>query len=74
MEAEKIAEKVSKELERICKKYNCEIGVWLTWRDLLHNFDLMKKDTSLNELQFGLQIRLDDGANDKGEKGNTGTA
>ena len=73
MEADKIAEKVSKELERICKKYNCEIGVWLTWRDLLHNFDLMKKDTSLNELQFGLQIRLDNGTNDKGEKGNTGT-
>jgi hypothetical protein len=72
MEADKIADKVSKELERICKKYNCEIGVWLTWRDLLHNFDLMKKDNSLNELQFGLQIRLED-ANDQSEKGNKGT-
>lgn len=64
MMPEKVAESVSREIERICKKHKCEIGVWLSWRDLLHNFDAMKADPNLNELHFGLQIRIH-GTNDK---------
>jgi hypothetical protein len=74
MDAQAVADKVSREIERICKKYNCEIGVWLSWRDLMHNFDIMKKDASVNELQFGLQIRLDNGTDDKDQKGDKGAA
>lgn len=57
-EAEQIAAKVGKEIDRICKKYKCEIGVWLTWRDLLYNFDQVKKTPGVDELKFGLEIRL----------------
>lgn len=60
MAPEKIAESVGKEIEKICKKHNCEIGVWLNWRDLQYNFDQMKADPALNELKFGLEIRLPD--------------
>lgn len=66
---EKVAEKVAGEIDKICQKYNCEIGVWLSWRDLLANFEHMKKDPNINELQFGLQIRFD--ADDKDKTGNT---
>lgn len=57
---QQIAEKVAAQIQSIEKQYNCQLGVWLTWRDLLHNFDLMKKEPKLNELQFSLQIRLPD--------------
>lgn len=58
MTPEQIADKAAKEIDKICKKYNCEIGVWLSWRDLIHNFDIMKADPKINELNFGLQIRI----------------
>lgn len=66
---EKIAESVAKEIDQICAKHKCEIGVWLTWRDLLHNFDAMKADPKINELHFGLQIRIH-GTDDKDKTGN----
>lgn len=58
MAPEKIAENVWKEIDNLCKKYNCEIGVWLNWRDLQYNFDQMKNDPKLNELKFGLEVRI----------------
>jgi hypothetical protein len=74
MTPDKIADKVAKEIDKICQKYNCEIGVWLTWRDLINNFDIMKKNAELNELQFGLQIRLEDGVKDKNKTRDEGAA
>ena len=72
MTPEQIAEKVGREIEAICKKHGCEVGVWLSWRDLLHNFEVMKTDPKLNELQFGLQIRIH--GNDKDKKSKKGSA
>ena len=63
MKPQQTADKVAKEIDKICKKYNCELGVWLTWRDIIKNFDLMKENPELNELRFGLQIRIPDGKN-----------
>ena len=51
------AEKIGKELDRLCKKYDCQIGVWLSWQDILANLDMMKKN-QLDQLSFGLQIQL----------------
>ena len=73
MTPDKIAEKVSKELDKLCKKYNCDVGVWLTWRDLMHNLDQMKARKGFNEAHFGLQIRIH-GTDDKDKKSNKGTA
>ncbi len=64
-----IADEFAKELDALCKKYNCEVGVWLTWRDLLHNLDILKRDPNVNELLFGLQIRIHE-PDDKDKKGN----
>ena len=61
MDPEKVADKFAAELDKLCKKYGCEVGVWLSWRDLLHNFEIMKSDSNLNELKFGLQIRIPNG-------------
>ena len=72
MTPEQIAEKVAVEIDKIEKKYKCQIGVFLTWRDLLHNFELMKKEPELNELKFGLQIRLADGTSDETTQGDKG--
>lgn len=58
MTPEEIAEEVADKVEKLCAEYNCEIGVWLSWRDILHNFDAMKANPELNELNFGLQIRI----------------
>lgn len=69
---QQIAEEVAAQIEAIEKKYNCQLGVWLTWRDLLHNFDVMKKEPKLNELQFSLQIRLPDGSEDEATPGDKG--
>ena len=60
MTPDKVAENVGKEIDKICKKYGCEIGIWLNWRDLIYNFDQMKNDPKLNELKFGLEIRIHD--------------
>jgi hypothetical protein len=56
---EQKAEAIASQIEKLCKKYNCRIGVWLTWRDLLHNFDIAKKDPKINELEFRLQVRFE---------------
>ncbi len=71
---EQKAEKVAKELEKLQKKYDCKIGVWLTWRDLMHNFDIMKKDINLDELEFGLQIRIENGIDTKNKTSDKDTA
>jgi len=73
MEAHIVAEKVAKEIDKIRQKYKCEIGVWLTWRDLLYNFEVMRKENGLNELHFGLQIRIENGNNDQDKTNNGGT-
>ena len=65
MTPEKKAEVIGREVEKLCKKHGCEIGVWLTWRDLLHNFEKAKKDTNINEFHFGLQVRFDNEPTDK---------
>ena len=65
MKPEKKAEAFGKDLEKLCKKYGCRAGVWLTWRDLLHNFEIAKKDPNINELEFGLQVRFDNEPTDK---------
>jgi len=70
--AEIVAEKVGNEIERICKKYNCEIGVWLNWRDLMFNFDQLKKDPTMNELKFGLEIRIHEEVSDTAHSNNKG--
>ena len=66
-----IADQVTRELDAICKKYNCQLGIWLTWRDILHNLDKMKSTPGFDEAYFGIQIRLPDGKNEtkKGDKG-----
>lgn len=74
MTPEQVANKFSADLDKLCKKYGCEVGVWLSWRDLMHNFEIMRSDPNLNELMFGLQIRIPDGDNIKSKKGNEGTA
>lgn len=56
---EEKAEIIGREVEKLCKKHGCQIGVWLNWRDLLHNFEAVKNDQNINELHFGLQVRFD---------------
>jgi hypothetical protein len=71
---DQVADKVAEEIQNICIKYKCELGVWLSWIDLLNNFDLMKKDSTINELNFGLQIRLENGTNNQSKTSDTSTA
>jgi hypothetical protein len=58
-EFEKKGNKVAAEIEKICKKYDCQLGVWLTWRDLAHNLQKMQDTPGFDEAQFGLQIRFE---------------
>jgi hypothetical protein len=69
---EQTAERVAKELDKLCRKYKCKVGVWLTWRELYHNFMIMQKTPEFDEAEFGLQIRLEDANTDKDKKGNKG--
>ncbi len=69
MTPEETAENFANDLDELCKKYGCNVGVWLSWRDMLHNFDIMKQDPKMDELHFGLQIRIH-GADDKDKTGN----
>lgn len=55
-----IIEQVSKEVGDICKKYNCQLGVWMDWRELFTNFEAIKKDPSISEMFFGLQIKFNE--------------
>ncbi len=57
MTIEEKAKKVSKEIDKIMKKYNCQLGVWRTWEDLLLNINQMKQNPELKELYFTLQIK-----------------
>jgi hypothetical protein len=57
---EQIADKFAIELDSLCKKYRCSVGVWLTWRDLESNLDKMRKTPGFDEAEFGLQIRFKD--------------
>jgi len=58
---EKKVDQIIKELQKVCTKHGCDLGVWLTWRDLIANFEEMKKNPDFNEAFFGLQIRFKDG-------------
>lgn len=60
MEHQKIADKVAAEIDKICKKYNCQLGVWLTWRDMEGNLKKMRETTGFDEADFGIQIRFKD--------------
>ena len=70
MTNEEKAKKIDEAIGRICKKYDCEIGVWLTWEHLLNNIHHMKMNPNLEHLVFPLQIKLkSDGTNDTEQKG-----
>jgi hypothetical protein len=60
MKPEQIADKVAKEIEKISNKYNVEIGVWLTWRDMEANLSKMREIKGFDEANFGVQIRFKD--------------
>lgn len=55
------ADKVGAEISRIEAKYNCKLGVWLTWRDLIHNLEIMKTNKQMDIAQFGIQIQFTNG-------------
>jgi hypothetical protein len=66
------ADKIMGELQRIEKKFGCEIGVWLSWRDLYHNFDAMRKDPKIDNAKFPLQVKFSpDEPQDTPKKWNT---
>jgi hypothetical protein len=69
-----LAEQVAGEIDAICQRYGCEIGVWLTWRDLLHNLEIARTTPGLDVLNFGLQIRIKNGTelSDTNTADNTG--
>jgi glutamine phosphoribosylpyrophosphate amidotransferase len=62
---EKVAVKISKYLEKVCKQEGCDIGIWLSWDDLLRAVDTMKKNPQFTEIKGEIQIRWsDNGSND----------
>jgi hypothetical protein len=65
---ELIAQEVSQAINDLREKYGCELGIWLNWRDLIHNFELLKANPNLNELHFGIQIRIPNGSNNEIQK------
>ncbi len=69
-EQELIANEVADTISKIEAKYKCKLGVWLTWRDLIHNFDKIKAEPDLNELHFGLHIRFENEPTNKIKKSN----
>jgi hypothetical protein len=58
---QKKAEKVSAEIAKIEAKYNCKLGVWLTWRDMMRNLDTMRDNIGMDIAQFGVQIQFNHG-------------
>jgi isoleucyl-tRNA synthetase len=65
MTPEQTAEKIAKEVIKLEKKYGVQLGVWMDWRDLYCNLDVLKTHPEINELHFGLQIRFENEPNNK---------
>ncbi len=67
---EKVAVKIGKYLEKVCQQEGCDIGIWLSWDDLLRAVDTMKKNPQFTEIKGELQIRWsdDDGSNDNSQE------
>lgn len=59
-----IADKVAEEIQSIQAKYNCKLGVWLTWRDMEGNLSKMRETPGFDEAEFGIQIRFDNESKD----------
>lgn len=59
-----IADKVAEEIQAIQAKYNCKLGVWLTWRDMEGNLSKMRETPGFDEAEFGIQIRFDNESED----------
>jgi hypothetical protein len=59
MDYEKLALAVQKDIEKLEKKHGVKLGVWLSWRDLARNLDALKMNHDLEELNFGLQLRIE---------------
>jgi hypothetical protein len=57
---EEIANKIAADIEMICKKHKCDIGIWLSWRDMEATLEKMRKTPKFDEAHFGLQIRFRD--------------
>jgi hypothetical protein len=57
---QEIADKVAKDIDKLQKKYNCSLGVWLTWRDMEGNLSKMRETPGFDEAEFGIQIRFKD--------------
>lgn len=74
MAPEQIAERLAKEISKLEKEYGVQLGVWMNWRDLYGNLDVLKNHPEVNELHFGLQIRFENEPDDKDKESNTGTA
>lgn len=75
MTNEEKAQKIDQAISKLCKKYDCEIGVWLTWDDLLNNIHHLKMNPTLDHLGFTLQIKLkENGTNDTEQAGDTSGA
>lgn len=49
---------IEAELREIEKKYNCELGCWLSWRDLIHNLRVMENTPGFDEAKFKIDVKL----------------
>jgi len=61
MSPEDIADNFATEVQALCEKYNCRVGVWLSWRDMEATLKTMRETPGFDEAEFGLQIRIEDG-------------
>jgi len=68
---EQVAKQVGGYLEKICKKNACNMGVWLTWEDLIRAVDYMRKNPQVGEIMYDLQIKFENGSNDQNKADDT---